>query len=82
MSSPTEFKDWVQFGVVIPVAYVWHLVVALRTDYNNFRSSVYSKDETDKMIQLTQKPLEQKLDMIQGDLHWIRKTLEERQRDE
>lgn len=71
-------SDWLQYGVVIPVAYIWHLVLTLRKDYNTFTRGVYTKEETKEMIQLTQKPMEQKLDMIHGDLHWIRKQMEKK----
>lgn len=73
-----DMKYWIQFALVIPMGWLLTIVLALRKDFNAFRSTVYTKDETDKMIQLNQKPLEQKLDMIQGDLHWIRKKMEER----
>ena len=71
--------DWsqvLQFALVVPMGYLFVLLRAVQAKQLQILSNVYTKAETDKMIDLKLAPMDVTLKEMKEDIAYIRQHLE------
>jgi hypothetical protein len=66
----------VQFALIVPMGYLFLLLRTALSQLVALRNNTYTKEETDKMINLNLNPVNVKLTDIKEDITWIRSKLD------
>ena len=63
-----DWKDFLQFAVVIPVMLIWRQLTMHQKSHEELKANAVTKEEMEKFVKLSQEPLEVKLEFIQKDI--------------
>ena len=74
--NDNSLADWVQYALVVPMMLLWRQIFNHKKEHDRLKEQTVTKDEMKEFVEMSNAPMEVKVDIIFAELQKMSKHLE------